>query len=84
MKQMFITNGYRVLEVLCANSMYIKGIRVCALHQYKIAEELNLSRVSINKIFSDLQSEGYISMIARGRWKASDDALHLIQMTQQL
>ena len=84
MKQIFITNEYRVLEVLCTNSVYIKGTRFCALHQYEIAEELNLSRANINKIFSNLQAEGYISMITRGRWKISDDAIHLIEVTQRL
>lgn len=84
MKQIFITNEYRVLEVLCANSVYVKETRFCALHQYEIAEELNLSRANINKIFSSLQTEGYISMITRGRWKISDEALRLIEVTQQL
>ena len=84
MKQIFITNEYRVLEILCTNSVYVKETRFCALHQYEIAEELNLSRANINKIFSNLQSEGYISMITRGRWKISDDAIHLIEVTRQL
>lgn len=84
MKQIFITNEYRVLEVLCTNSVCVKETRFCALHQYEIAEELHLSRANINKIFSNLQSEGYISMITRGRWKVSDDAMHLIEVTQQL
>lgn len=75
MKQIFITNEYRVLEVLCVNSVYVKETRFCAMHQYEIAEELNLSSASINKIFSDLQTEEYISMITRSRWKISDDAL---------
>ena len=84
MKKIFITNEYRVLEVLCTNSVYVKETRFCALHQYEIAEELNLSRANINKIFSNLQTEGYISMITRGRWKVSDDAIHLIEVTQRL
>ena len=84
MKQIFITNEYRVLEVLCTNSVYVKETRFCALHQYEIAEELHLSRASVNTIFTNLQAEGYISMITRGRWKVSDEALHLIEVTQQL
>lgn len=84
MKQIFQTNEYRVLEILCTNSVCVKETRFCAMHQYEIAEELNLSRASINKIFSDLQTEGYISMITRGRWKVSDDAIHLIEVTRQL
>ena len=65
MKQIFITNEYRVLEILCANSVCVKDVRFCALNQYEVAEELNLSRANINKIFSTLQAEGYISMITR-------------------
>ena len=84
MKQIFKTNEYKVLEILCTNSVYVKETRFCAMHQYEIAEELNLSRASINKIFSDLQTEGYISMITRGRWKVSDDAIRLIEVTRQL
>ena len=53
-------------------------------HQYEIEAELNLSRANINKIFSNLQTEGYISMITRGRWKVFDDAIHLIEVTRQL
>lgn len=84
MKQIFITNEYRVLEILCANFVYIKEVRFCALNQNEVAEELKLSRANINKIFSNLQTEGYISMITRCRWKISDEAIHLIQVTQQL
>ena len=84
MKQIFITNEYRVLEVLCTNSVYVKETRFCALNQYEVAEELKLSRANVNKIFSNLQTEGYITMITRGRWKVSDDAIHLIEVTQEL
>lgn len=84
MKDIFITNEYRVLEILCTNSVYVKETRFCALHQYEIAEELSLSRANVNKIFSNLQTEGYISMITRGRWRISDDAVNLIKVTQQL
>lgn len=47
MKQIFITNEYRVLEILCANSVYIKEVRFCALNQCEVAEELKLSRANI-------------------------------------
>ena len=71
-------NGYKTKLCVC------KKTRFCAMHQYEIAEELHLSRANINKIFSNLQMEGYISMITRGRWKVSDDALHFIEVTRQL
>ena len=84
MKQMFVTNEYRVLEFLYNNSVCVNGVNFCAINQYEVAKELQLSRANINKIFSNLQSIEYISMIARGRWRISNEAIKMIRLTKNL
>lgn len=82
MNQMFVTNHYRVLETMYAHTL--SDGSYCPLGQGEVAERLHLSRVAVNKIFSELKEAGYISMVIRGKWKLSDKAILLIQTTQGL
>lgn len=84
MDSIFITNQYKVLEVMYENTVFISNKRYCPLGQKEIANELGLSRAAVNKIFAELKNIGYINMITRGKWKLSDQANEMIRITQKL
>ena len=84
MNAIFITNQYKVLELMYSNTVNIAGEEYCPLGQGDVAKELQISRAVINRMFTELRDAGYISMITRGKWKLSDDAIHLIQVTRKL
>lgn len=84
MNDMFLTNHYRVLEIMNNNIVKVGKNEYCPLGQGDIAEELNVSRASVNSIFADLRDAGYISMITRGKWTLSSDAVKIIDCVQKV
>lgn len=84
MNAIFTTNQYKVLEVIYNNTLSIADNKYCPLGQGEIADELGLSRAVVNKIFTELKENGYISMVTRGKWKMSDEATEMIRVTQKL
>lgn len=84
MNAIFLTNQYKVLELMYSNTVNIAGEEYCPLGQGDVAKELQISRAVINRIFTELKDTGYISMITRGKWKLSANAIELIQITQKL
>lgn len=84
MDVIFITNQYKVLEVMYNNTLSIADKEYCPLGQGEIADKLGLSRAVVNKIFTELRDSGYISMVTRGKWKLSDNATEMIRVTQKL
>jgi len=84
MDSMFTTNQYKILETMYNNTLSIANKEYCPLGQGEIADELNLSRAVVNKMFAELKDAGYISMVTRGKWKLSDKALEMIRITKKL
>jgi CRP-like cAMP-binding protein len=84
MDKMFLTNHYRVLEVMHQHTIPVAGQKYCPLSQEEVAKELNLSRIFVNRVFTDLKEAGYISMIAKGKWQLSDKANKMIDVTKKL
>lgn len=84
MHAMFTTIQYKVLEVMYDNTVTIADKEYCPLGQGEIAEQLELSRAFVNKIFTELKNAGYISMVTRGKWKLSDAASEMIRITQRV
>jgi Mn-dependent DtxR family transcriptional regulator len=84
MDAMFTTNQYKVLEIMYENTLTIAEEKYCPLGQGEIAKQLEISRAVVNKVFNDLKENGYISMVTRGKWKLSNGAINLIQITQGL
>ena len=84
MNDMFLANHYRVLVVMNNNTVKVGQNTFCPLGQGDIADELNLSRASVNNIFADLKNAGYISMITRGKWALSSDAVKMLNGVQKL
>lgn len=84
MNAMFTTNQYKVLETMYENTLTIADEEYCPLGQGEVAKELGLSRAVVNKIFTELKDNGYITMVTRGKWKLSDQANEMIRVTQRL
>ena len=84
MNNIFKTNQYKVLEIMCNNRVAIAGKEYCPLGQGDVGRELHLSRAVVNRIFTELKEAGYINMIARGKWEMSKEAINIIQTTQRL
>ncbi len=84
MNALLITNQYKILELMYSNTVNIAGEDYCPLGQGDVAKELQISRAVINRMFTELKKAGYISMITRGKWKLSDDAIHLMEVTRNL
>ena len=83
MNAMFTTIHYKVLEVMYDNTVSVAGKEYCPLGQGKIAEKLELSRPFVNKIFTVLKEAGYISMVTRGKWMLSAEAVEMIKATKR-
>lgn len=84
MNAIFVTNEYKVLEIMCSHMINVANEKYCPLNQGDIAKELQLSRAVVNKIFTELKNEGYISMITRGKWTLSNKAIKMIKVAQNI
>ena len=82
MHEMFTTNQYKVIDVMYENTMVIADREYCPLSQSEIAAELQLSRAVVNKIFSELKEAGFITMVTRGKYKLSQQAIEMIKITR--
>ena len=84
MDNIFVTTHYRVLKLMYDNVVKTTREDYCPLGQGEIAKELNISRAIVNKVFSELRNNGYISMITRSKWKLSNKAYTFIDATSKL
>lgn len=84
MNVMFVTNQYKVLEVMYENRLKVIDEEYCPLGQAEVAKKLHLSRVVVNRIFSELKEAGYVTMITRGKWKLSSNACEMIKVMRKL
>ncbi len=84
MNEIFLTNTYRVLKAMYNNSHQIGKEVYCPLGQGEIAEELGLSRVLVNKIFSDLRKNNYITMMSRGKWQLTKQANCIVETIESV
>lgn len=68
---MFVTNHYRILKLMADNSVAIGNNKYCPLGQGELAQQAELSRVIVNRIFGELKAKGYIEMLSRGNWQVT-------------
>lgn len=78
MNEIFLTKYYHVLEILNQYTVQLETEEFCPIKQDKVAELVNLSRISVNKIFIVLREQGYIEMISREKWKVTPKGKHVI------
>lgn len=73
----FTNENFRVLSYMVSIRKNDNGVYVT---QQEIADAIHLSRVSINKIFSDLKSGGYITQDQkhRGRYYLPEKSIEIV------
>lgn len=84
MNDIFKTVEYKVLEFMYDNIVKIKDETFCPLGQSDISNALHISRATVNRVFKILQDEGYVRMLARGKWILSDKATKLITISKKI
>lgn len=71
----FGNDKYRVLACMEKRQISVKDSNVIKLSQQEIADILNLSKVKINAIISELKSDGYLTQNSpRGKYSLTDKA----------
>ena len=85
MKDKMVTNYYKVLEALYDNRATINGEEICIVTQVEIAEQLNLSTITINALFKKLRNDGLVRDEAIvGRYKLSDAAIKAVKAIKRI
>lgn len=79
-------NNYRVLKLLSDNQVVLNGVKFTALTQVEIAEQLVLSKVTVNAIMKDLQEKDLVCPFEkrRGRYSLTDKATTIIKYMEKL
>ena len=76
------SNRYKILKLLYENqAKKPDGSTFVAITQIEIANELNVSKMTVNSIFKELQSDGLVNKCGntRGRYELSEKALMIIE-----
>ena len=79
-------NNYRVLKLLSDNQVELNGVKFTALTQVEIAEQLGLSKVTVNAIMKDLQEKDLVCPFEnrRGRYRLTDKSTTIIEDMEKL
>lgn len=79
-------NNYRVLKLLSDNQVELNGVKFTAITQGEIAQELGLSKVTINAIMKDLQEKKLVCPYEnrRGRYRLTDTSQSIIKDMEKL
>ena len=80
MKNKLTTNYYKVLEILYDNIENINHQQVSIITQIEIAEQLGLSKITVNSLFKELREDGLIvSRNMVGRYYLSEKAMKIVE-----
>ena len=80
MKNKLTTNYYKVLEILYDNIANINHQQVSIITQIEIAEQLGLSKITVNSLFKELREDGLIvSRNMVGRYYLSEKAMKIVE-----
>jgi DNA-binding IclR family transcriptional regulator len=72
----FGNDKYRVLSCMAKRQILVKDSSVIKLSQQEIADILQLSKVKVNTIISELKSDGYLTQKSpRGKYSLTDKAI---------
>ena len=79
-------NNYRVLKLLSDNQVQLDGSTFIPLTQAEIAQKLNLSKVTINNIFKDLQEKKLVYQFEgrNGKYCLTDTARDIVKGIEKL
>ncbi len=79
------TNYYKVLELLYDNIMDVNKEQVSIITQIEVAEQLNLSKITVNSIFKELKEDGMlVDRSTVGRYFLTDNAKKIVETIKTL
>jgi len=81
------TNYYKTLKVLADHEVKsIDGYTFSPITQIEIAKKLNISKITMNVIFKQLQDDGLVKPFEakRGMYKLSDNAKFIIKNIEKM
>ena len=76
------SNRYKILKILYENQVKkADGTIFAPITQVEIADQLKISKITVNSIFKELQADGLVGKIGsvRGRYELSEKALMIIE-----
>lgn len=79
-------NNYRVLKLLSDSQVELNGVKFTALTQAEMAEQLGLSKVTVNFIMKELQDNDLVRPFEnrRGRYVLTDTSRNIIKTINAL
>lgn len=80
----FTSNQYKILETMYDNMLIVEGEQVCPLGQKDISVIMEINRMTVNQLVQELKNDGYIISEGRQRYRLSDYATKLIEMTKNI
>ena len=85
MKEKITTNYYKVLETLYNSLVNINNQQVAIITQSEIAEQLSLSKITINAIFKELRNDGLVRPHkVVGRYCLSEEAISIVKKIKNI
>ena len=76
----FGNDKYRVLACMGQRQISVKDYVVVKLSQQEIADIVQLSKVKVNGIISELKTDGYITQESpRGKYLLTDKAIQILE-----
>ena len=81
---LFTNDNYNLLKLLYDNQTVVMDKKVVPLTQLEISSALRFSKMKVNAIFVQLQNEGYIQQITRGKYSLTDRAESIIRGIEQI
>lgn len=80
----FMNDNYKLLKLMYDNQIIVINKKFVPLTQMELSTELGFSKMKTNAIFLDLQQEGYIKKIARGKYCLSDKAERIVSTIDKM
>lgn len=72
----FVNDKYKVLSCMAERQISVNGYQIIKLSQQEIADILQLSKVKVNSLISELKTAGYlVQLTARGKYSLTIKAI---------
>lgn len=76
----FVNDKYRVLSCMAERQISVSGSMVIKLSQQEIADMVQLSKVKVNGIISELKADGFlIQKSTKGKYSLTDKAREMLE-----
>lgn len=81
--EILINDSYKVLALICANQIMIRGESYCPLSQQELAELSEITRSKLNTIIKKLKDNGFIKTKTR-HYYPTERAMDIVGMIDSI